>query len=238
VADLDSGPPPRVGSHWLILLIGLTGVLAVLAGVVFTFLAGRTQDQRDAAVAQSLSLAEQVRRVCANNGPGAAELVQEGACRFAEQVQSTPIPGPAGAVGPVGPAGLPGVPGERGPEGPAGLPGSPGSPGPPGSPGQPGQDGADGSSPACLNEPTRCRGALGPPGEPGAPGADCPPGESRRAVTWPDGRTGSGCVTDPPALAPSTSEAPPTTSEAPPTTSEAPPTTSEAPPIDGLLPGR
>ncbi|HEU0087941.1 MAG TPA: hypothetical protein VFQ77_09850 [Pseudonocardiaceae bacterium] len=218
--DLLTGPPRR--PTWLFALIGLTGVLAVLAGVAVTLAAGNTEDQRDAAVAQSLSLAEQVRQACAAGGPGAAELAQAGACRNAAQVQAAPIPGPAGAPGVSGEAGRegpPGAPGPSGRPGPPGPPGPPGAPGPPGIPGPPGQDGRDGR-PGVGG----AVGPTGPPGPSGPPGTDCPPGESRQPVTWPDGRIGSGCIVNQPAGAPT--QTPP---------SEAPP--SEAPPGDGLLPG-
>lgn len=209
----SSGPESQRQGIWLFALIGLTGVLAVLAGMAVTLAAGRTQDQRDAAVAESLSLAEQVRSACASGGSGAAELAEVGACRHAAQVAATPIPGPPVATGP---RGVPGERGSAGPPGPSGPPdasgepgppgssGPPGSPGEPGAPGPPGQDGNDGSA-----------GPPGPPGSPGElglPGEECPPGESRQPITWPDGRTGSGCVADPPTMA------------------------SEPPPDDGLLP--
>jgi hypothetical protein len=178
MAEADRRFEPSYRWTWLFVLISLTGVLAVLAGVAVTLAAGRTEDQRNAAVARSLSLAEQVRRACAAGGSGAVELRQVGACQAAAQVQVSPMSGPAGASGEPGPEAPPGPPG---PSGPAGQPGTPGLPGSPGSPGSPGQPGRDGDA-----------------GPPSGPGPDCPPGQSWQPVTWPDGRTGSGCVTDQP----------------------------------------
>ncbi|HEX2300707.1 MAG TPA: hypothetical protein VHH34_19750, partial [Pseudonocardiaceae bacterium] len=91
----EQQPNPPEQSTWLFVLIALAGVLAVLAGVGITVVASRTEDQRDAAVAQSLSLAQQVRRACAAGGSGAVELAEVGACRTAAQVQASPIAGPA-----------------------------------------------------------------------------------------------------------------------------------------------
>ncbi len=223
MAELNRRPEPAYRWTWLFALISLTGALAVLAGVAVTLAAGRTEDQRNAAVAQTLSLAEQVSRACAAGGSGAAELRQVGACRVAAQVQESPIPGqaapagPRGASGEHGPTGPPGPPGPPGPAGQPGLPGLSGEPGSPGSSGDPGQPGRDGDA-----------------GPSGPPGPDCPPGESRQPVTWPDGRTGSGCVTDQPPS--TTGEAPPggtPPTETPPT--QTPPT--QTPPGNGLLPG-
>ena len=206
MTEAEPAPPPPGGMNWHFVLIGVIGLLAVAAGVLLTLVAGRTEDQRDAAVTQSLSLAEQVQAACTAGGAGAAELRRVGACQVAEQVRANPIPGPAG---PAGPRGSAGAPGSSGPPGPAGVPGPPGPPGPPGTAGAAGPPGSSGARGAAGTPgspgPAGAAGADGRngmdgrdgiDGVPGPPGPPCPPGESLQPVVWPDGRTGSGCVAD------------------------------------------
>lgn len=114
--------------------------------------------ERDVTAAQGLTLAEQVKAVCsAGPSPGSG---WGQACRTADQVVATPIPGPPGprgAPGVPGNAGAPGVPGVSGVPGSTGPIGPTGPTGPPGIPGVPGTDGKS--------------GADGKPGRPGEPPA-------------------------------------------------------------------
>ena len=86
--------------------------------------------ERDVAVADQRSLAEEVHAACTAGGAAAAGL--SGACQRAAQVVTNPIPG------------LRGIPGKTGPTGPQGERGERGEVGPPGPAGQVGQDGKDG----------------------------------------------------------------------------------------------
>lgn len=191
------------GRWWLwvavvAVVVAIGGVLwiATTATTAQTELA-TTTGQRDAAVVQSVSLAEQVRQACASGALAPSDSL----CARAAQVQAQPIPGPAG------PAGAPGSSGAPGPSGP------PGPPGPSGIPGPPGEPGADGQPPPCLAEAGQCvgpqgstgspgpagpqgePGPAGPQGEPGAPGA---PGSPPASFTFidADGRAQT-CTRDP-----------------------------------------
>jgi hypothetical protein len=128
------------------------------------------EQQRNATADQATTLADQVAAACAAGGTAAEQLLQVGACQQAQQVQASPIVGPAGPPGPagesiVGPRGPQGVPG---PVGPAGVPGDVGAPGADGMDGTNGVDGVNGADGA--NGTDGAPGAAGPMGDPGPPG--------------------------------------------------------------------
>lgn len=148
--------------RWI--LIGLTIlVLLAISGVIWLVVGGNNAtNQRDAAVDQSVDLAQQVARACASGQLPATDRL----CAKASEVQATPIPGATGATGATGPQGPEGVPGRDGRDGgpgPPGPAGATGEPGPAGSNGSDGVNGADGKDGA--------DGADGPPGPAGPPGA-------------------------------------------------------------------
>lgn len=151
------------------------------------------EEQRNATADQATDLANPIAGLCARGDDTALVLQASGACDRAAQVQSNPIAGPAGPVGLPGEPGATvvgpqGAQGDTGPPGTPGANGAPGAAGPSGVDGVNGQDGADGIDGA--------DGANGTDGANGAPGPTCPDGTTLLTVTYADGRTGLGCVSD------------------------------------------
>ena len=173
--------PPR----WAFFVL----VLVIIFGVGWTVYNQMTANaEKNTAQANSQTLAQDIRTVCASQG---RLLVDDrDLCAKAEKVQQNPteaIPGPKGDPGPpgrdgvdgdtiVGPSGVDGkdstVPGPRGEAGadstvpgPAGPPGADSTvPGPPGPAGPQGAAGADSTVPG----PAGPAGERGPAGEPGS----------------------------------------------------------------------
>lgn len=198
---------PRMLPRFTPFAIIVAGLCAVLAALVLTNTATTANDerdvvigQRDAAVATSVGLAEQIRDACASgelDGP---------VCQRAADVQAQPVPTPGrpgatGATGATGPA-PPCMSEPSQCRGPKGDKGDKGDPGPP---------------PPCMFEPRQCRGEDGTDGRDGVDGRDgadstvagpkgdtgdrgpegppCPPGESRQTVTYGlGGPSGTACV--------------------------------------------
>ncbi|WP_181778917.1 hypothetical protein [Pseudonocardia pini] len=193
----DRKPLPR----WLIGLFVLLALGTVAAGVLVARQTTEAQssasdaqtaasvavEQRDATAYQALDLAAEIGRACSS---GQIPERYSAVCSKAVQVQVEPIPGARGEPGPAGLPGTPGAPGVAGPAGPAGAPGAPGAPGSIGSAGQDGSDGQDGA-PGLAGPP-------GPQGPPGEPGPVCPSGQTAESYLYPDGRTGTRCVTPTP----------------------------------------
>lgn len=161
--------------------------------------------QRNATADQATGLADPVAVLCARGDETAAALQVSGVCDRAAQVQDTPIAGPPGPtglrgeqgesiVGPRGAAGSPGAPGAVGPGGPVGERGLIGPPGLDGEDGSNGVNGLDGA--AGPSGPSGADGSNGADGPPGPPGPTCPDGTTLLTVTYDDGRTGLGCVSD------------------------------------------
>lgn len=162
----------REPSHqaWFPYVILALGLLAIAAAILLSRQVGETTTRLGNAetalsdtAAQASSLAEQIKIECATGRLGGP------VCQQAADVaaQPVPVPGPAGEPGPTGAPGAPGARGERG------FPGVPGTPGPPG------------ASPACLSEPTQCRGADG------RDGVDGKDGVGKDGVDGQDGRNGA-----------------------------------------------
>lgn len=128
---------------------------------------GVVEQQRDQAVGQAASLAEQIKAAC-TSGELPVPL-----CDQAEQVAATPVPGP------VGPRGIPGETGSTGPVGPAGPSGAAGEPGETGPAGPAGEDGRDGVDGVAGRDgepgPAGPAGPEGPPGPAGEDGEDGAP---------------------------------------------------------------
>lgn len=216
----DRKPQPRtergVAPRWAPWLIAVaTGFMLVTGGLLLwgavdteatnDNLTGDNsilEQQRNATADQATGLADPVAVLCGRGDDTAAALQVSGVCDRAEQVQDNPIAGPPGPqglrgeqgasiVGPRGPAGEPGIagaagtPGAAGVDGAAGDNGEPGTPGLAGPPGPAGQDGSNGVD-----------GADGASGPAGPPGPTCPAGTTLLTVTYDDGRTGLGCVSD------------------------------------------
>lgn len=141
------------------------------------------QEQLDTTGRTALTLAEQIKKACAQGGKTAKDL--GAACGQANVVVAQPQVqrGERGLTGRQGPPGPQGADGARGPRGATGSPGPQGNPGatgpagesgPQGAQGNPGATGADGKDGA-KGEP----GAAGPSGvdgKDGAPGPACPSG--------------------------------------------------------------
>jgi collagen triple helix repeat protein len=193
----------RPASRWWIVVIVLVGLLLTAGMLWLTSLGGDVEDQRDAAVAKTVSLAEQIRGECT------AGRLSGPICDDAGEAIAQPIPGPAGPRGPagesiVGPKGDPGAagqPGATGVPGPAGAAGAPGATGPAGADGDPGADGERG--PMGEQGPKGDKGDPGEPGPAGKDGADgedgeltCPEGTTLGDVTFVPDVPGLGCVAD------------------------------------------
>lgn len=194
----DSFPP-----RWMFLVLAV--MIIVGLGSLLYFQVTTTAD-KNTAQANSQTLAQDIERICADQG--ALVVDDRDVCAKATQVQKDPteaIPGPKGDPGHDGADGKDStVPGPQGPAGkdgkdstvpgPAGPPGAdsivPGPPGPAGKdsivPGPPGTPGADSTVP----------GPAGPQGEPGPQG---PAGTSPTSFTFTD-RTGTTytCTPNPP----------------------------------------
>jgi len=172
-------------------------MLSAAAGLYWT--QRGTEEDRSLAVAQRDATAEQAKDVAGDlleacRGGFAARA--PGSCEQAERVQAAPVAGPQGDAGASGRDGRDGKDGRPGRDGVDGTPGRDGVDGAPGKDGVDGKDGAPGRD-GVDGAPGR-DGVDGPPGPPGAPGGSCPPGEERQPYTWPDGVSGSRCVTAPP----------------------------------------
>lgn len=126
--------------------------------------------QRDSAVGQVVSLADQIQDECA------AGRLAGPICSDAARAKADPVPGPRGPAGDEGPAGPPGPPGPRGSDGDPGPPGLTGPPGPQGDPGEAGTDGAPGADGSPGDSITGPTGPAGPPGPVGPPGPAGPSG--------------------------------------------------------------
>lgn len=197
----------NVAPRWAPWLIaGLTAAMLAVGGVLVWDAVGTEsandgltgdntvlEQQRNATADQATDLANPIAGLCAAGDDTAAVLRASGACDRAAQVQANPIAGPPGPPGVrgrqgepgasvVGPRGADGLPGPAGAVGPPGPAGGPGLTGPPGLDGQDGTDGVNGSD--------------GAAGQPGPPGPTCPAGTTLLTVTYDDGRTGLGCVSD------------------------------------------
>lgn len=169
----------RVKNRRNIIAGTIAGILAV-AVVWGAVAAGSGKEdaeaQRDSAVGQVVSLADQIQDECA------AGRLAGPICSDAARAKADPVPGPRGpegVAGPPGRAGPAGVAGADGDPGPPGLTGPPGPEGPEGPPGDPGSDGVPGSPGAPGDSVTGPAGPAGPPGPvgpAGEPGPAGPPG--------------------------------------------------------------
>lgn len=162
LTSVDTGPEPSTTRWFPYLIVGL-GLIAIAVAIALTRQVGDTTDraetaegQRDVAVAQATTLADQINQECQLgrlSGP---------VCSTASQVATDPIPGPPGRPG-ESIQGIPGIPGAPGKDGVNGQPGVPGKDGVNGVPGKDGEDGVDGVS---------VQGPPGKDGEDGTPGKD------------------------------------------------------------------
>lgn len=169
--DRWTSPAVLIG---LLVAVALLALTAVAAATLVRGQAVTVQQQRDTAVAETVSLAEQIQAEC-DTGRLAGSV-----CGRADEIVAQPVVGERGPTGPTGRTGDPG------PIGPAGADSTvPGPSGPAGAAGQVGADGVDGAD-----------GEPGPSGPQGPPGPSCPPGSTAQSVTYGDGRTGVGCVLD------------------------------------------
>ena len=212
--------PPR----WMFFVLALM----IIAGLVWNvYVTVSATAEKNTAQANSQTLAEDIQRVCQQQGKLLVD--DRDLCAKATAVQETPtealpgpkgdkgndgepgkdstIPGPPGAdskvPGPVGPPGRPGVDGDDGVaglsfQGPPGVDGADSTvPGPPGPQGEPG---ADSTVPGPQGEP----GPAGPAGTNGSDGRGIADTQcldnGRWAVTYTDGTTQDGgqCRTTPP----------------------------------------
>lgn len=167
--------PPR----WATFLMGCVIVCGVILGVGL-----QLQSMQNARTAQanSQTLAEEIKRVCATNGT--LRIDDRDLCAKAKQVQADPtqpLPRPkgdkgdtgtSGSAGPAGAVGATGLPGKTGAAGATGDTGSPGTAGPAGQTGLIGATGEQG-------EP----GTSGAPGKDGSPGKDGASGKDGRGIT-------------------------------------------------------
>jgi hypothetical protein len=148
--------PPR----WAFLVLAIMIIVGLGSLLYFQI---TTTAEKNTAQANSQTLAQDIQRICADQG--ALVVDDRDVCAKATQVQKDPteaIPGPKGDPGRDGTDGkdstVPGPPGPVGKDstvpGPAGPPGSdstvPGPAGPAGPPGPPGANGADGKSPSSF----------------------------------------------------------------------------------------
>lgn len=186
--------------------LSLSVAAGIAAGIVVLYLYGATQkDDKEAAQAELVQLAEANQAACKRDPTVAAKILGAGVCQQTKEIVERPPaekgdPGATGARGPVGPPGPAGPPGPQGSPGPAGRPGATGRPGPtpgclilitkcqgqpgvdgltgaPGQPGTPGTAGVDGKDGAPGTPGADGKdGAPGEPGKDGAPGKDGPPG--------------------------------------------------------------
>lgn len=197
--------------------------LMILAGIGWNiYMQYSATMDKQTAQANSRTLAQDIQRVCAEQG--ALVVDDRDLCMKAEKVQQNPteaIPGPRGDPGRDGIDGAPGVPGSDstvpGPAGKDGadstVPGPPGAdstvPGPPGIPGLPGRDGMDGrdgvdGAPGADSTIPGPPGPSGPQGEPGRGIASAFCGDDGRwTITYTDGgvQDGGQCRTEPPVKA-------------------------------------
>lgn len=151
----------------------IVAVVVLVAFLVMQIVGKDNAEQKtDRLQDTATSLAEQVKRACAEGGETAKNL--GAACGAANAVIQQPqvqrgergLPGPAGPQGPAGAVG---------PRGAAGKPGKPGKAGDPGDPGPAGPEGVQGpAGPAGESGPAGPQGDPGPPGAQGDPG---PPGK-------------------------------------------------------------
>lgn len=195
--------PPRWA--FLILAVMIAAGLGSLLYIQVT-----TTADKNTAQANSQTLAQDIERICADQG--ALVVDDRDVCAKATQVQKDPteaIPGPKGDPGKDGANGKDSiVPGPQGSQGPAGqdgkdstVPGPAGSAGPPGPEGATGDTGATGAqgkpgADSTVPGPAGPQGAAGPAGPAGANGTD---GQSPSSFTFTD-RTGTTytCVPNPP----------------------------------------
>ncbi len=144
--------------RWALAALGVLVVLVLAVGLVVSRQSSETQaantlvtDQRDAAAAQVLSFAAQVRQACATGVLPPADPL----CDRAVQVQADPIPATAGRDGTNGTDGVNGIAGLtppcyftasmcQGRDGRNGVDGTNGLNGTDGADGQPGKDGTNG----------------------------------------------------------------------------------------------
>lgn len=176
------GWPPR----WLAFLLVCLIAVGTVAGVVIQVQA--LQDKQ-AAQANTQTLAQDVKRVCATSGSllvDDRDLCAKAAA--AQQHPSEPLSGTPGAQGAPGTQGVPGPAGSTGPAGPAGksVTGPAGARGPAGNTGTAGRPGVQGQAgPAGERGPVGPTGPTGPAGPAGPAGAPGPAGP-----TGPAGQTG------------------------------------------------
>jgi hypothetical protein len=187
------GWPPR----WLAFLLVCLIAIGTVAGVVIQV---QALQEKQAAQANTQTLAQDVKRVCSTSG---SLLVDDrDLCAKAAQAQqhpSEPLPGTQGApgaqgetgpAGPAGPAGKsatqppPGAAGARGPAGNTGARGPAGQTGAAGAPGAAGQAGPPG--PAGSTGPTGPAGPPGPAGPAGEQGPAGPAGSGPSSFTFTD----------------------------------------------------
>lgn len=168
-------------------LLGLRLALAVAIVALLTWIgfslfesnqrAATSEANEQVAKSNSQTLAEDIKRICAEEGK--VLLDDRDLCAKAERVQATPteaIPGPKGdkgndgergPIGPIGPVGATGPKGDMGPIGPVG---------PKGDKGDRGDDGLAGLTVEGPAGTDGTMGPMGPAGPAGVPGKDGAPG--------------------------------------------------------------
>lgn len=194
----------------LVPFLALVLVLGALVGLRLlvwdkTGEADKNADERDQATAVTVSLAQQLIALCADeSSTQARELRAAGVCASAQKAKDDAddgkvpdpilIPGPTGATGPVGPRGVRGVAGTDGTDGAEGKRGPRGFTGLDGTDGAAGQNGAQGGTgPAGPAGPQGPSGSNGSNGQDGATGPVGPPGTALPgSYQCPDGQVLTG----------------------------------------------